>query len=105
MINDILEENDLVDYVKKEIVALIDDDGKETYKNNLAKEKGILIYLVKDHLVHHISQKKKDKEIYDSLTTLFETKNPSIKRTLQSQLHNLKITADDTIMTFFIKSS
>jgi hypothetical protein len=55
MINNILEETDLDDYVKKDIVAPTDDAGKETYKNNLEKEKGILIDLVKDHWLPHIS--------------------------------------------------
>jgi hypothetical protein len=99
-INNILEENDLDDYVKNEIVAPTDDAGKATYKKNLAKEKGILIDSVKDHLLPHISQKKTTKEIYDSLTSLFETKNPSRKRALQSQLRNLKMTKDDTITPF-----
>jgi len=97
-INNILEENDLDDYVNNVIAAPSDDVEKATHKKNQAKAKGILIDSVKDHFLPHISQKKTANEIYDSLTNLFER-----KRALQLQLRNLKMTKDDTITTFFMK--
>jgi len=56
-----------------------------------------LINSVKHHLLLHISQKKTTKEIYDSLTSLFETKNPSRKRALQSQLRDKMIAIDEAV--------
>lgn len=65
---DILEENDLDDYVNRVILEPTYDNGKATHKRNHNKVKRILIDLVKDHLIPYISQLKIDKEVYDALT-------------------------------------
>lgn len=73
----LLDENDLDDYVTKGVAEPTDDNGKETYKKNQAKEKRILFDLVKDRLIPIISPLKTPKECYDALIKLLETKNPS----------------------------
>jgi hypothetical protein len=63
----------------------------------------IIIYLVKYHLVPHISTLKKTYLMYDTLKNMFESNNTNIALTLKHQLQNLKMTKDDTNTTFFMK--
>ena len=46
---------------------------------------------IKDHLILHVSSLKTPKEMFDSLTKLFEGKNINRKMTLRNQLKNVKI--------------
>ena len=57
----LLEENDLDDYVTRVIPEPTDDNGKATYKKNQDKEKSILFDSMKDHLIPYISQLKTTK--------------------------------------------
>lgn len=101
----LLEENDLDDYVTRDVTELTNDNGKAAYKKNQAKAKRILYDSMKDHLIPIISPLKVAKECYDALTSLFVTKNPSRKRALKNKLHDIKMTKNDTIATFFMKIS
>lgn len=97
-----MEENNLDDYVAMAIPEPTDDNGKEAYKKNQAKEKRILFDSMKDHLITIITQLKTAKECYDSLTSLFETKNPSQKRALQNKLDDIEMMKTGTIATYFM---
>lgn len=81
------------------------DNGKATYKKNEAKAKRILFDSVNDRLIPHIFQLKIAKEVYDALTSLFETKNSSWKRALRNKLRNINMTKTDAIATYFMKIS
>ena len=61
------------------------------HKKNLVKAKRIIAYSIKDHLIPQVSSLKIDKEMFDSLTKLFEGKNINQKMTLRNQLKNVKI--------------
>ena len=57
----ILEEHDLENYVKGEVVEL-EGDG--------VKSKRIIAGSMKDHLIPHVSSLKTPKEMFDTLTSL-----------------------------------
>ena len=50
-----------------------------------------------DHLIPHVSSLNTPKEMFDSLTKLFEGKNINQKMTLRNQLNNVKIQNAETI--------
>ena len=75
MISLILEERDLDQYIGKEVPYLEGDEDKAIHKNNLLKVKMIIAYSIKDHLISHVSSFKTLKQVYDSLTNMFEGKN------------------------------
>ena len=58
-----------------------------------------------DHLIPQVSSLKKPKEMFDSLTKLFEWKNLNQKMTLRNQLKNLKIQNAETIQSYFTRVS
>ena len=54
---------------------------------------------IKDHLIPQVSSLKTPKEMFDSLTKLFEGKNINQKMTLRNRLKNVKIKNTETIQS------
>ena len=52
----VLEENEIQNHVKTEITEPEGEEKKTKYRKNEGKAKRILIDLVKDHLIPHISE-------------------------------------------------
>ena len=78
-------------YISREVPVLEGDEARELHKKNLVKDKKIIVYSIKDHLIPQVSSLNKPKEMFDSLTKLFEGKNINWKMTLRKQLKNVKI--------------
>jgi hypothetical protein len=78
----ILEENELLDHIKKMLPEPEDEEAKEKFKKNEVKAKRILTDSIKDHLIPNVSELKTAKEMFDALTRLYESKNTSRKLTL-----------------------
>ena len=68
----ILEENDLDQYIGKEVLEIEGDEAKEIHKKNLLKAKRIIADSIKDHLIPHLSSFKTPKEVFDALMKLFK---------------------------------
>ena len=62
--------------------------------------RGLLLILSK-----HVFSLKTPKEMFDSLTKLFEWKNINWKMTLRNQLKNVKIQNAETIQSYFTRVS
>ena len=86
-----LEENELDTYISGEVLVPEGDEAKALHKKNLVKAKRIIVDFIKDHLIPHVFSLKKPKEMFDSLTKLFEGKNINRKITLRNQLKNVKV--------------
>ena len=54
---------------------------KSLHKKNLVKDKNIIVDSIKDHLIPQVSSLNTPKEMFDSLTKLFEGKNINRKMT------------------------
>ena len=74
---------------------------KALHKKNLVKAKKIIVDSIKYHLIPQVSSLKKPKDMFDSLTKLFEGKNINRKMTLRKQLKNVKIQNVETIQSYF----
>ena len=70
-----MKENELDTYISREVPVPERDEAKALHKKNLVKAKRIIVDSIKDHLIPHVSSLKTPKEIFDSLTKLFEGKN------------------------------
>ena len=82
-----------------------DEEAKEKFKKNEVKAKRILTDSIKDHLIPNVSKLKTAKEMFDSLTKLYERKNTSRKLTLWHQLINVTMNKSETIANFFTRIS
>ena len=60
-----------------------EDEAKALLKNNLVKAKKIIVDSIEDHLIPQVSSLKTPKDMFDSLTKLFEGKN--INRNMTSR--------------------
>ena len=78
---------------------------KALHKNNLVKAKKIIADSITDQLVPQVSFLKTPKEMFDSLTKLFEGKNLNQNITLRKQLKNVKIENAETIQSYFTRAS
>ena len=70
-------------YISGEVPILEGDEAKALHKKNLVKAKRIVAYSIKDHLIPQVSSLKTPKDMFDSLTKLFEGKNINQKMTLR----------------------
>ena len=78
----VLEDNELDSYISGEVLVPEGDEAKALHNKNLVKVKRIILDSIKDHLIPHVSSLKTPKEMFDSLTKLFEGKNINMKMTL-----------------------
>lgn len=62
-----LEENDILEFVEKEVPEPFDETEKIQWKKNGTKARKILIDSVMNHLVPIISKSKSAKEMFDTL--------------------------------------
>ena len=73
------------------------DEANTSHNRSKDKDKIIIAYSIKDHLIPHVSAFKTSKEVYDALTKMFEGKKINRKMNLRNQLKNVKIQNFDTI--------
>ena len=81
----ILQENDLDKFVKKEVKEPEGDEAKSKHKKDM-----IIAYSIKDNLIPQVSSMETPKEMFDSLSGLFEGRNINMKMTLRNQLKSVK---------------
>jgi hypothetical protein len=68
----IIKENDLEYFVKEEVIELDGDEAKAKYKKKLVTTKIIIVDSIKDHLIPHASSLTTLKQMFDSLSQLYE---------------------------------
>ena len=82
----ILEENDLEVFIKEEVAEPEEDEAKAKYKKDMIKAKRIIDDSIKDNLNHQVSSRRTPKEMFDSLSGLFEGININRKMALRNQV-------------------
>jgi hypothetical protein len=100
-----LEEEDILWVIQKCLPETTTDEEKEERKEDNVKERKIIIYSVRDHLLPHIANMKTTYEMYEELKNMFESNNTLKALTLKGQIQNIKMTKCDTIVIFFMKMS
>ena len=78
---------------------------KALHQKNLVKAKKLIADSATDQLVPQVSSLKTPKDMFDSLTKLFEGKNINQKMTLRNQLKNVRIQNAETIQSYFTRVS
>ena len=92
-------------YINEEVPVPEEYEDKALHKNKLVMDKMIISDSIKGHLIPHVSSLKTPKDMFDSLTKLFEGKNINRKMTLRNQLKNVKIQNAETIQSYFTRVS
>ena len=73
-------------YISGKVPVLEGDEAKALHKKNLVKTKKIIVDSIKDHLIPQVSSLKTPKEMFDSLTKLFEGKTINRKKYRNSMI-------------------
>ena len=71
----ILKENGLEKYIKNEVAEPEEAEAKEKHEQDLIKEMRIIVDSIKDHLIPQVSSKETPKQMYDSLSRMYEGNN------------------------------
>ena len=102
---DLSKENELDTYIRREVPVPKEMRLKALHKKNLVKAKKIIVDSITNHLIPQVSSLKTSKEMFDSLTKLFEWKNIHQKMNLRNQLKNVKIQNAETMQSYFARVS
>ena len=68
----ILEENGLAKFIKEVVPEPEEDEAKEKYKKDMIRAKRIIADSIRDHLIPQVSSKDTPKEMFDSLSRMYE---------------------------------
>ncbi|XP_057813548.1 uncharacterized protein LOC131027480 [Cryptomeria japonica] len=98
-----LEENDLLDFVERDMPEPFDDSEKIRWKKNGMKARKILIDFVMNHLLPIISKLNSSIEMFDTLKGIYDINNTSRALALRQQLHHVKMDKEDSVISFFMK--
>ena len=93
----ILEENELWDEVVHNTTAVLivvppsTDAATLTVFNKDIKARRIILDAAKDHVIPHISSKTRAYQMWDALTSLFQSSNENRKMVLREKLKTIKM--------------
>jgi hypothetical protein len=71
----------------------------------MVRAKRIIADSIKDHLIPQVYSKNNPKDMFDSLTRMYEGKNINWKMNLRTQLNNTKMHKGETVHEYFSKVS
>jgi hypothetical protein len=97
----ILEENDLAKFIKENVLEPEEDEAKDKYKKYMIRDKRIISYSIKDHLIPQVSSKNNPKDIFDAITRMYEGKNINRKMNLGTQLKNTQMQKGEIVQDYF----
>ena len=86
----ILQENDLDQFVKEEVKEPKEAEAKSKHKKDMIIAKRIIVDSIKDNLIPQLSLRETPKEMFDSLSGLFEGRNINRNMTLRNHLKSVK---------------
>jgi hypothetical protein len=101
----ILEENYLAIFIKEDVPEPVDVAAKAKHQKDTIRAKRIIADSIKDHLIPQVYSKKTPKEMFDSLTILYEGNNINRKMNLRTQLKNTRMQKGEMIQEYFSKIS
>jgi hypothetical protein len=101
----ILTENDLEIFIKEEVPEPKDVVEKAKHQKESIMAQRIIADSIKDHTILYVSSKNTLKEMFDSLSKLYEGNNINRKMNLRSQLKNTKMQKGEMIQEYFSRIS
>ena len=94
-------EFDLEDQVTRNLEEPIGVAASAAYRKKQAKAKRLIFYSIKDNMMSLVQSLPTSKECLDTLSKMYDTDAPSLKRSLKKQLFNMKMDKNETVASFF----
>jgi hypothetical protein len=83
-------------------IAPTDPQELVAHKKKEVNAKQVLLESMKDHLIHHLDEKKYSKDMYDVMVGLYQNQNTSKKLHLKHHLQVFKMSIEDIIMNYIM---
>jgi hypothetical protein len=87
----------------QQVQAVADPTAQETMEKKDIKAQRVILEVVKDHLIPHVSEKNNAKEMYDALVSLFQSDNLNRKMILRTKLKECKMTNSDNVTSYLMR--
>ena len=100
-----LEEHDLDGFIKEDVKEPEEEEAMAKHKKDMIKVKKIIANSIKDQLISHVSSKNSPKEMFDSLSNMFEGKNINRRMNLRIQLRGVNIKKTESIQSYISRVS
>jgi hypothetical protein len=91
--------------VTKNVQEPEEDEAKEKYKKYMIRDKIIIAYSIKDHLIPQVSSNNSPKYMFDTITRMYEGKNINWKMNLRTQFKNTRMKKGETFHYCFSRVS
>ena len=108
----IWEENELWDEVVNNtttnpivVPASTDSQVLTTFNKKDVKDRMIILDVVKDHVIPHISNKTLLYQMWDALTSLFQSSNGNRKMVLREKLNSIKMDKAKGVISYLTRIS
>ena len=89
--------------MKEEVKEPKEAESKSRQKKDMIIEKRIIVEFIKYNLISQVFSRETPKEMFDSLSGLFEGRNINRKTTLRNQLKNIRAQKLDTMPSYFTR--
>jgi hypothetical protein len=100
-----VQENELWDIVENTathpVVVPTDVNLLAAYTKKSIKAKRIILDVIKDHLIPHLTGKENAYEMWESLTKLYQSTNENRKMVLREKLKSIKMTNAENVITSY----
>jgi hypothetical protein len=63
----------------------------------------MILEAIKDHLIPHVAEKTRSKEILDALVSLFQSDNMSQKMILKTKLGECRMSTSDNVTSYLMR--
>ena len=108
----ILEENELWDEVvhNTTVVPIVVSPSTDavtltTFSKKYIKARRIILDVVKDHVIPHISSKTRAYQMWDVLTSLFQSSSKNRKMVLREKLKSIKMAKGEVVISYLTRIS
>ena len=76
-----------------------------TFNNKDIKARRIILDAVKDHVIPHISSKTRKFQMWDALTSLFQSSNKNRKMVLREKVKSIKMVKGEVVISYLTRIS
>ena len=99
----ILDKHRIKDYALKTVAIPVEPNANEKYEEAEAKAKCMILDGVKDHVIPHIVEKNTTREMWQTLTTLYQGSSVQWKMLLENQLRSYQMQKGEGIDPFLLR--
>jgi hypothetical protein len=99
----LLKEHGLWEIVEMVVLLLTDATLKVDHDKKDIKSQRVIMDVVNDHLIPHLTKKQLAREMFKALVDLFQNDNMNKKMILRNKLRSIKMSRSDNVTSYLMK--